>query len=67
MSRVRVARSLVVAAIAASRHPGVRAAIRHAPDLVSDQRKTAAFEAAKRAARKAGETTARIIPPNKHF
>ncbi|WP_421951305.1 hypothetical protein [Pelagibacterium sp.] len=67
MSVFRVAKTAAFLALAASRNPAVRSAIKAAPNLVSDERKKAAYEATKRAARKAGELTARIVPPNRYF
>lgn len=67
MSAIRVAKTVAFLAIAAGRSPVVRSAIKAAPRLVTDERKHAAYEAAKRAARRAGELTARVLPPNRHF
>lgn len=67
MAAINVARTVLFAAIAASRSPMVRAAIRNAPKMVRAEHKAAALEVSKRAARKAGEMTARVIPPNKFF
>ena len=67
MSAIRVAKTVALLAIAASRSPVVRSAIKAAPRLVSEERKAAAYETAKRAARKAGELTARVVPPNRYF
>ncbi|MCD7060316.1 hypothetical protein [Pelagibacterium xiamenense] len=71
MSAFNVARNAFFIALAASRHPVVREAIRNAPrvagELVSEESKRAAREATMRAARKAGELTARIVPPNRYF
>ncbi|WP_332717693.1 hypothetical protein [Pelagibacterium mangrovi] len=67
MSAIRVAKTVAILALAASRSPLVRSAIKAAPLLVSEDRKLAAFEATKRAARKAGELTARVVPPNRYF
>lgn len=67
MSVFRVAKTVAFLALAASRSPMVRSAVKAAPNLVSEDRKRAAFEATKRAARKAGELTARVVPPNRYF
>lgn len=67
MSAIRVAKTVAVLALAASRSPLVRSAIKAAPKLISEERKLAAYEATKRAARKAGEMTARVVPPNRYF
>lgn len=67
MSAFRVVRTIALVALAASRTPAVRAALKAAPGLVSEDRKRAVFEATKRTARKAGEVTARIVPPNRYF
>lgn len=67
MSAFRVAKTVALLALAASRSPVVRSAIKAAPNLVSEERKNAAFEVTKRAARKAGELTARVVPPNRYF
>ena len=67
MSAIRVAKTVAILAIAASRSPVVRSAIKAAPHLLSEERKLAAYEATRRAARKAGELTARVVPPNRYF
>ncbi|RDE08740.1 hypothetical protein [Pelagibacterium lacus] len=67
MSAFRVVRTVAVLAIAASQNPAVRAAVRSAPNLLTAERKQAAYDATKRMARKAGELTARVVPPNKYF
>lgn len=67
MSAIRVAKTVALLAIAASRSPAVRSAIKAAPHLISEERKRAAYEATRRAARKAGELTARVVPPNRYF
>lgn len=67
MSAFRVAKTVALLAFAASRSPVVRSAIKAAPNLVSGERKQAAYDATKRAARKAGELTARLVPPNRYF
>lgn len=71
MSAFSVARNAFFIALAASRHPMVRSAIRNAPRaaaaMVSEEQKRAAYEATKRAARKAGELSARVVPPNRYF
>lgn len=67
MSVFRVAKTAAFLALAASRSPVIRSAIKAAPNLVSEERKLAAYEATKRAARKAGELTARVVPPNRYF
>lgn len=67
MSAIRVAKTVALLAIAASRSPVVRSAVKAAPYLISEERKAAAYEATKRAARKAGEFTARVVPPNRYF
>ena len=65
MAALRVARTVLVMAVAASRSPVVRAAIKAAPGLIPDAQKQAAFEAAKRIARRAGETAGRLVPPSR--
>lgn len=67
MSAINVAKTVFFVALAASRHPAVRAAVKAAPNLVSAEHKKIAYEATKRAARKAGELTARVVPPNRFF
>ncbi|SDG50343.1 hypothetical protein [Pelagibacterium luteolum] len=67
MSAFKVAKTVAIIAWAASRNPAVRAAVRAAPKLVSTERKLAAVQAARRAARKAGELTAKVMPPNRYF
>ena len=67
MSVFRVAKTAAFLAFAARRSPVVRSAIKAAPNLVSEERRQAAYEATKRAARKAGEMTARVVPPNRYF
>ncbi|MAN76673.1 hypothetical protein OF122_05920 [Pelagibacterium flavum] len=67
MSAFRIAKTVAFLALAASRSPVVRSAVKAAPKLVSKERKQAAYEATKRAARKAGEVTARVVPPNRYF
>ncbi|WP_404402712.1 hypothetical protein [Pelagibacterium halotolerans] len=71
MSAFNVARNAFFVALSASRHPMVRNAIRNAPriagELVSEDNKRAALEATKRAARKAGELSAKVVPPNRYF
>ncbi|WMT86033.1 hypothetical protein NO932_14020 [Pelagibacterium sp. 26DY04] len=67
MSAIRVAKTVALLALAASRSPLVRSAVKAAPHLISEERKAAAYEATKRAARKAGEMTARVVPPNRYF
>lgn len=67
MSAINVAKTVFFVALAASRHPAVRDAIRSAPNLISTEHRKVALEATKRAARKAGEITARVVPPNRFF
>lgn len=67
MSAIRVVKTVAILAYAASRNPAVRAAIKAAPGMLSDERKTAAYTATKKAARKAGEFAAKVIPPNRYF
>lgn len=67
MANIKIARTVVIAAIAAARSPVVRAAIRNAPNLIPEAHRQAAFEGAKRAAFRAGEITARVIPKNRFF
>ena len=67
MSAIRVVKTVTILAIAAGRNPAVRAAIKAAPSLVTPEGKQAAVAGAKKAARKAGELTARIVPPNRFF
>lgn len=67
MSAIRIAKTALFVALAASRNPAVRQAIRNAPRMIPAEQRQAAFEGAKRAARKAGEITARVIPPNRFF
>lgn len=71
MSAFSIARTAVFVALAASRNPMVRQAVRNAPRavgaMVSDENKRAVYEAAKRGARKAGEVTAKVVPPNRYF
>lgn len=67
MSAFRIAKTVALVAYAASRNPAVRAAIRNAPKTVPAEQRRAAFDASKRAARKAGEVAARVLPPNRFF
>lgn len=67
MSAIRIAKTVALVAFAASRSPTVRAAIKAAPTLLSAENKKAALAATKRAARKAGELTAKVVPPNRYF
>jgi hypothetical protein len=67
MSHLRVAKTVFFIALAASRNPMVRHAIRQAPKMIPEQHKKAAFNVAKGAARKAGEFAGRHIPPNRFF
>lgn len=67
MSAIRVAKTVALFALAASRSPVVRSAIKAAPHVVSAEQKRTAYEATLKAARKAGELTARVVPPNKYF
>ncbi|HWJ87003.1 MAG TPA: hypothetical protein VNS12_02905 [Pelagibacterium sp.] len=67
MSAIRVVKTVALLAFAASRSPVVRSAIKAAPNMISVERRQAAFETAKRAARKAGELTGRVVPPNRYF
>ena len=67
MSAFRIAKTVALVAFAASRSPIVRSAIKAAPGLVTEERRQAAYEVAKRTARKAGELTARVVPHNRYF
>lgn len=67
MPSLRMAKTVFFLALAASRNPAVRAAIRNAPRLIPDKHKKAAYDTARVAARKAGELAGRHIPPNRFF
>lgn len=67
MSAINVAKTVLIVAFAASRSPMVRAAVKAAPKMVSEERRQAAYDVTRRAARRAGELTARVIPPNRFF
>ncbi|WP_127145283.1 hypothetical protein [Pelagibacterium montanilacus] len=67
MSAIRVARTVMLIGLAASRNPVVRQAFRNAPRAIPEEHRRAAAAVGLRAARKAGEITARIIPPNRYF
>ncbi|GGA45039.1 hypothetical protein [Pelagibacterium lentulum] len=67
MSAIRIAKTVLFVALAASRNPAVREAVRNAPKMIPAEQRRAALDGAKRAARKAGEITARVVPPNRFF
>ncbi|WP_196257947.1 hypothetical protein [Pelagibacterium limicola] len=65
MSAVTIAKTVLVVAIAASRNPAVRAAIKAAPNLLSDGQKAKAVETTRRAAYNAGVLAARLMSRNR--
>lgn len=65
VSVVSVARTVLVVALAASRNRAVRAAIRSAPDLLSEAQKAKAIETTRRTAYNAGVLAARLMSRSK--
>ena len=65
MSAANVARTVLVVAFAASRSPAVRAAIKAAPNLLSDARKAKAIETTRRTAYTAGVLAGRLMARGK--
>lgn len=61
MSAITIAKTVLVVAIAASRNPAVRAAIKAAPGLLSENQKVAAVHTVKRAAFGAGVMAGRVL------
>lgn len=61
MSAATIARTVLVVALAASRNPAVRAAIKAAPGLLSESQKAAAIQSTKRAAYNAGVLAGRLM------
>ncbi len=61
MSAANIAKTVFLVALAASRNPAVRAAIKTAPNLLSDSQKARAVETARRAAYNAGVVAGRLV------
>lgn len=61
MSAGNVVKTAIFVAIAASRNPAVRAAIRNAPKLLSETQRANAVETTKRAAYNAGLLAGRLM------
>jgi hypothetical protein len=62
VSAVHIARTVFVVALAASRSPAVRAAIRSAPNLLTEDQKAKAVAATRQAAYNAGLLASRLVP-----
>lgn len=62
MSLVRTTVTVIGLAYAISRHPVVRASIRHAPKLMTPRMRQAAADAVLDAAYAAGATVRRVVP-----
>lgn len=65
MSAASVARTVLVVALAASRNPAIRAAIRSAPNLLSETQKAKAIETTRKTAYNAGVLAARLMSRGK--
>lgn len=62
MRAARLAIAAIGVAVAVSRHPATRAALKAAPSLVPDSAKQAAYDSAKHAAYNAGVIARRVVP-----